>query len=250
MGDPKNQNNSDKTAATQERIAEWLRVHPDSFVTFSGGKDSTVLLDLVRRIQPEPRVAFFDTGLNYTQTLDFIRNIQRWWNIEVAYIRTTPTPIQQIAASKTLSYEPSAYDLDFHSMLIEDYLTGAQERFGTIYSLYGLRASESKGRSALLRTTKGYVTKHDRSGALTASSLAPLWDWSEKDINSYIVENRVPMNTAYRRMRELGIPPKKRRTGVVVGDGILLGDWAVNYQIDPSLGNLLESHFPLLRDYR
>lgn len=34
---------------------------------FSGGKDSTVLLDIVRRIYPEVVAAYIDTGLEYPQ---------------------------------------------------------------------------------------------------------------------------------------------------------------------------------------
>lgn len=43
-----------KIGLTTNRIREWLREY-DAYVSFSGGKDSTVLLDLVRRVRPSVR---------------------------------------------------------------------------------------------------------------------------------------------------------------------------------------------------
>ena len=44
------------------------------FVSFSGGKDSTVLLDLVRRIYPEIIGVHVNTGLEYPEIEDFVKN--------------------------------------------------------------------------------------------------------------------------------------------------------------------------------
>lgn len=44
-------------------------------VAFSGGKDSTVLLDLVRRIYPEVPGCFYDTGLEFPELREFVKTI-------------------------------------------------------------------------------------------------------------------------------------------------------------------------------
>ena len=41
------------------------------YVSFSGGKDSTVLLDLVRRCHPDVPAVFIDTGLEYPEVRSF-----------------------------------------------------------------------------------------------------------------------------------------------------------------------------------
>lgn len=63
-----------KIAMSQARIKEWYdRYEGDVYVSFSGGKDSTVLLDLVRTtpgVWDVPAV-FCDTGLEYPEVRKF-----------------------------------------------------------------------------------------------------------------------------------------------------------------------------------
>lgn len=65
-----------KVCATQARIYEWLeRYGADGvYVAFSGGKDSTVLLRLVREIAPEVATVFVDTGLEYPEVKRFAKS--------------------------------------------------------------------------------------------------------------------------------------------------------------------------------
>jgi len=46
------------------------------YVSFSGGKDSTVLLHLVRSMYPEVRGMFLDTGLEYPEIRDFVKTFR------------------------------------------------------------------------------------------------------------------------------------------------------------------------------
>ena len=43
------------------------------YISFSGGKDSTVLLDLVRSIYPNIEAVFSDTGLEFPEIKDFVK---------------------------------------------------------------------------------------------------------------------------------------------------------------------------------
>ncbi len=63
-----------KIRVTQARIMEWYQHYEGKvYVSFSGGKDSTVLLDLARRIYPEIEAVFIDTGLEYPEIRKFVK---------------------------------------------------------------------------------------------------------------------------------------------------------------------------------
>jgi 3'-phosphoadenosine 5'-phosphosulfate sulfotransferase (PAPS reductase)/FAD synthetase len=62
-----------KIRMTINRIKQWYeRWDGDVYVAFSGGKDSTVLLDLVRSVYPDVPAVFADTGLEYPEIKEFV----------------------------------------------------------------------------------------------------------------------------------------------------------------------------------
>lgn len=65
---------SAKIVMTQRRIKAWYD-HWDGqvYVSFSGGKDSTVLLHLVREMYPDVEAMFVDTGLEYPEIRQFVK---------------------------------------------------------------------------------------------------------------------------------------------------------------------------------
>lgn len=63
-----------KIVLTRQRLIEWCDYwNGDVYLSFSGGKDSTVLLDIIRSIPcgNEVSVVFSDTGLEYPEIRDF-----------------------------------------------------------------------------------------------------------------------------------------------------------------------------------
>lgn len=64
-----------KVAMTRQRIREWVDYWnargEDVHVSFSGGKDSTVLLHIAREMYPDMPAIFCDTGLEYPEIRKF-----------------------------------------------------------------------------------------------------------------------------------------------------------------------------------
>lgn len=67
-----------KIRMTEIRIREWVSEFgiDGVYVSFSGGKDSTVLLHIARRIYPDMKAVFVDTGLEYPEIRQFVKKFE------------------------------------------------------------------------------------------------------------------------------------------------------------------------------
>lgn len=67
-----------KVLMTKARIREWIAHYGENgvYVSFSGGKDSTVLLHLVREEFPEVEAVFVNTGLEYPEIQRFVKSFE------------------------------------------------------------------------------------------------------------------------------------------------------------------------------
>lgn len=67
-----------KVKKTQLRIREWVNCYgaENCAVSFSGGKDSTVLLHIVRELYPDIEAVFCNTGLEYPEIQKFAKSFE------------------------------------------------------------------------------------------------------------------------------------------------------------------------------
>lgn len=73
---------SAKIRMTQYRIREWVDYYGDDgvYISFSGGKDSTVLLHIAREMYRNIGAVYVDTGLEYPEIREFVKQHE---NVEV-----------------------------------------------------------------------------------------------------------------------------------------------------------------------
>ena len=67
-----------KLSKTKLRIREFVETFGEDgvYISFSGGKDSTVLLDIVRSLYPDVEAVFIDTGLEYPEVKEHVRSFK------------------------------------------------------------------------------------------------------------------------------------------------------------------------------
>ena len=101
---------SQKIILTQARLREFYS-HYDGqvYISFSGGKDSTVLLDIARKMYLDIPAVFIDTGLEYPETREFVKSKKNviWLKPKMNFkevIKTYGYPLISKEVSKKLYY--------------------------------------------------------------------------------------------------------------------------------------------------
>ena len=70
-----------KIIMTENRIRQWYdHWNGNVVINFSGGKDSTVLLHIARRMYPNIKAVFVDTGLEYPEVRELVHT---WDNVDI-----------------------------------------------------------------------------------------------------------------------------------------------------------------------
>ena len=95
-----------KITMTKRRIKVWYEYFDGKvYVAFGGGKDSTVLLHLVRSLYPDVEGVFNDTGLEYPEIREFVKTFNNitWLKPEMNFkkvIQTYGYPVATKEVSK------------------------------------------------------------------------------------------------------------------------------------------------------
>ena len=168
----------------------------DMFVSFSGGKDSTVTGDLVTRALANPRILhiFGDTTLEFPETYAYVERFRK------AHSKTTPVLSSR---NKDKDFEQLCKLLGPPSRVMRwcctIFKTGAitrkiQTLFGKkerIVAFYGIRRSESVSRSKYDRESNSpKITKQ--------ITVSPIIDWLDFDVWLYLLTTGIDFNRAYR----------------------------------------------------
>lgn len=103
-----------KVRMTENRIRWWIDEYGEDgvYVSFSGGKDSTVLLDIVRKHYPDVLAAFVDTGLEYPEIRDFVKTFDN---------------VEWLKPKKTFKQVIEEYGYPFISKEVSDKIQGARK---------------------------------------------------------------------------------------------------------------------------
>ena len=102
-----------KIGIAQARIAEWHNHYQGQvYIAFSGGKDSTVLLDLVRKLYPNVPAVFSNTGLEFPEIVEFVKTFD---NIKIIRPKIPFNKVVEKYGYPVISKEQSAYIYEYRN---------------------------------------------------------------------------------------------------------------------------------------
>lgn len=173
-------------------------------VAFSGGKDSEVVLYLVRQLAPKILVVFNNTGVEYPETVRFVKRLEQEWSLNLLITHPEKTFWQCVEQygypdkSKRGKGKRCCYWLKEKPMR----LTIRKQKLLGVFT--GLTAVESHTRMFNARD-KG-TCYYD--GKNKIQKVHPILWWTEEEVWAYICQNNLPYNRTYDRgAKRIGCAP-------------------------------------------
>jgi len=160
-------------------------------VSFSGGKDSLVVLDLAERAGIRKAI-FCDTTIEFPETLKYVDKIRGAFSLEIETVRAPVTFFDMVGRLEVPSRRLRWCCDVFKFGPIANYA----RRNGIHAFLTGLRNDESSRRS-------GYMV-NDRNPMLPFGQINPIIDWSSDDVWDYINRYSLPSNPLYDKFDRVG----------------------------------------------
>jgi len=158
-----------------------------SYVAFSGGKDSTVMLHLVLQENPDTLVIHWDYGKYYIPR-DILREI-------ISIARKCGAKNMRVLSS----HQYNIMKREAMGVLGRCFIgveTPKLVKEGYKACFLGLRAEESSKR-------KSRLTSHSEYDKRGIYNVFPLKDWTWKDVWAYIVSNNLPYLSIYDKYNKL-----------------------------------------------
>ena len=219
-----------KIMKTKQRIIEWVSYYglEGVYISFSGGKDSTVLLTIAREIYPNIKALYIDTGLEYPEVKQFVKT---WDNIDIVRPKMNFREVLNNYGYPVISKEQSQYIYDYRNTNSEKLkkirLEGNKWGRGKISKkwLYMIDApfkisdkccnvmkktpaknyEKETGRMPIVGTlaeeSSLRMTHYLKEGCNAFNSKRPksppLGFWTNQDILQYIKENNIKIPTVY-----------------------------------------------------
>jgi len=238
----------DILTAAKQRICETFESNDKIYVSFSGGKDSTVMLHLVmdEAIKRNRKVGllFVDLEAQYQITIEHVENcFELYKDHIIPFWISLPLNLRNAVSV----YEPfwKCWDQSKKDLWVRkppkdaikklDYFSWFKEgsefedfvpKFGRWYTrdqktacFVGIRTDESLNRYMAIKT--GYTTQILDN----LTNVYPIYDWKVEDIWTYHSKFNKPYNQIYELMHKAGVPLVDQRICQPYGDDQKKGLW-------------------------
>lgn len=252
----------DVLTAARRRIRDIFTDFPNVYVSFSGGKDSGVTLELAaveaRRRGRTLGVLIVDLEAQYEHTIDYVRTmLARHADVLEVYWVCLPLSLRNAVSQfqpKWMCWDPCEQDrwvrplpehpgvisdedhfdwfhrgMEFEELVPEFGAWYAQRHGGRLTAcIVGIRADESLNRYRTIASVK----KRRHRGRQWTTWLGgqlynayPIYDWRTEDVWRYYGRERVPYNRVYDLMHQAGVSIHQARLCQPYGDDQRQGLW-------------------------
>lgn len=197
-------------------VRQAIKRHEDRVaVTCSFGKDSMVVLHMALKANPNIKVIFENTGVEFPETIEFKEQVKKEWNLNL--FETKPIKsfwqcieeygLPSIRGKGTQRTPKCCHYLKERPALL------LQRELGVNAIFTGLMASESRQRKLTMMrydNKKAPIMQKDDiefCGQRWYAKYEDVWKyhplayWSEKDVWAYIKEHNIPVNKVYIKWR-------------------------------------------------
>lgn len=214
-------------------------------IGFSGGKDSTVLLDLIWRIDENIPAYFFDSGIEteYDETYAIVD----YHNVNV--INSELSLFEMCRRGGYWGCQSDEeIDFNFDDELIYKLESKVSRQLKINTAALGLRKGENRGREKNLSVRGNFYRIKPRGDI--EYHFCPLANWTDDDIWGYIASRKLRYNSIYDKYAEAKLDRKEWRVCVLIGlDYATYGRIAFLKRFASKKYNNLIKTFPKLERY-
>lgn len=199
----------DKVLRSEQLISYELKKAQRPMIANSWGKDSMILVHLIRKFCKNVLIVFHNTGVQYPETYKYRDLMLKEWNIK-NYVETKPIKDFWFCVKKygypkyrQMSKQGKNRTPKCCYYLKEKPAINFIKENKIDLNFVGLQASESMVRRlSFLREGENFNSKK-----YNTRIIRPLMIWTDKDVWKYHELNKIPKNPTYEIMKRNGCMP-------------------------------------------
>ena len=183
--------------SAEDLIRKALKEQPDTAVSWSGGKDSTVVLHMALQQKPDILVNFNNTGVEFPETYEFIEYITEEWDLNLLTLfpkKSFWATVDEYGFPQVRGkYGNRKRGKDGRPMCCQVLKEEPLRRAKLSSTLTGITAGESRVRTfTFTQFGQFYYAK-----TLKRHQWHPIGLWSHADVWAYHRDHSIPHNKIY-----------------------------------------------------